>query len=179
MTLEGFPCRASSSPTLSDSDAFGHRSPNIFCLCFYRTNKMDFCPPGAGNICTGSALAPNPRSCFCVPFAAELAEAQVEQPGVLGCYMRYSGSYLHGGDKSPWQQPAALHRRPSHGGHQPEELHPPQPHNELFTGLGCRWEEPRRAEEEERQTQCERDALGGRLGFGTAALWTRRGLKRE
>lgn len=54
-------------------------------------------------------------------------------------------------DKSLWQQPGALQRRLSHGGHQPQELHPSQPHNELFTGLGCLWEEPRRAEEEERK----------------------------
>lgn len=40
-------------------------------------------------------------------------------------------------------------------------------HNELFTGLGCLWEQPRRAEEEERQTQCERDTLGGRLGLNS------------
>lgn len=70
-------------------------------------------------------------------------------------------------DKSLWQQPGALQRRLSHGGHQPQELHPSQPHNELFTGLSCLWEEPRRAEEEERQTQCERDALGG--GWALAA----------
>lgn len=157
--------------------------PHIFCLYFYRTNKMDLCPSGAGNICTATALAPNPRSCFCASLHRGLAEAGAEQPGAAGLLHEIFRKLFAWRDKSPCQQPGALQRRLSHGGHQPKELHPSQLHNELFTGLGCLRGEPRRAEEEERQTQCERDALGGRLGFssspGVSAPWKQRGLKRE
>lgn len=58
--------------------------PHIFCLYFYYTNKMDLCPPGAGNICTATVLAPNARCCFCAALSRGLAGAGAGQPGAAG-----------------------------------------------------------------------------------------------